>query len=687
MWNRADYNDDAVPFSGTLQFEPLRQVLDGRVKRRLRRHRLSEEINSIELDKRYESRARKSEVDRLKEELAAKDVEVQNMREEYEVASQIGGEAGLVDVNQGLSGKVMELEREIRELKGELERREGGEEGDQTMNWTLNARDPFNFVDDDDADENMITNYDEDFGESMLDDEEMISTPTRLNTSFPSPPSTMPNTPCRADLGLDAGIQVSLPASDAEKDMLKQQLRSLEEDIGKLNESIAFRDDHQDRLTEKLGEYLPLDEEHDHTTLDAALDKVLTQLALSQSQGIENTHAFSALTSEIANLGFPVTGGADAALEAIGKQFRQARLDLEYLTPGEVVEGFENHKLLEMLISRIRVLVENVKQQDDSIDQYHEQELLLRQQLGARVSAMDSMKEELFLANEVVGDLREEVEEKETSNERLQSALNGYRDEVSSLESLIERIENESREIEGQLRSEIEEAQERLQDEVLKHDVTRADNEGKDILLVELERRLSTALRSMVELESKLTTLSACSKGHAATVTQLTNALNDRERIHGAAVSLRDARVSELRHEIERVNDTLKTAQSTILDLRNSNQTLQGQIQGEKTRGLFVVKAMKDQLTRALEAGTGYVNGDVSVAGSEDEDASARPVVRRGRFMDARLARKGGKKLRRRYDSGLGFLEEEDDQDEVASRRESGIEISTDIEDAVDAVC
>jgi hypothetical protein len=53
--------------------------------------------------------------------------------------------------------------------------------------------------------------------------------------------------------------------------------------------------------------------------------------------------------------------------------------------------------------------------------------------------------------------------------------------------------------------------------------------------------------------------------------------------------------------------------------------------------------------------------------GGSGVDASSitdpKTVVRRGRFLDGDLARrnsKGGKK-RRRYDSGMGFLEEEGD--------------------------
>ncbi len=311
---------------------------------------MSEEVNVIEFEKRVEARERRSEVERLRQELAAKDAEVQSLRDEQEIASQIEGESGgIIITNTAHSTRVQELEQEVRDLKAELERKE--EDSRDDPNWTMAARDPFDF---EDEDENMITNYDID----EFQDSEMVTTPTRLNTSFPSPPSTMPNTPCKSVCSISAGIQAEL--SDPEKEQMKSQLQTLQSEISKLTSSIAFNEDHQARLAGKLSDFISTDESMDHSTLDSALDKVLTQLALSQSSVLESTAAFDALSKEISTLGFPASS-ADEALSLIASQFRQARLDLEYLTPGEVIEGFENSKLIEMLVSRLKVLVEKAK--------------------------------------------------------------------------------------------------------------------------------------------------------------------------------------------------------------------------------------------------------------------------------------------------------------------------------------
>ena len=69
-------------------------MLDGRVKRRLRRNRLSEEMNNIGLDKRIEAREKWAEIAKLRDQLAAKDLEIQSMRDAQDLAIQIEDESG-----------------------------------------------------------------------------------------------------------------------------------------------------------------------------------------------------------------------------------------------------------------------------------------------------------------------------------------------------------------------------------------------------------------------------------------------------------------------------------------------------------------------------------------------------------------------------------------------------------------
>jgi hypothetical protein len=671
LWNRAVIDD--TPISGTLQFAPLRQVLDGRVKRRLRRNRLSEEVNIIEKENRDAAKEKKSEIERLRHELAARDLEVQSMREEQELSSQLDGESGRsVSTNTTLSARVLEQEREIQSLKAELQRKEAEMSDDH--DWTMAARDPYDFDDDDDL---MITNYDEDFSRM---DEDVLTTPTRLNTSFPSPPSTMPNTPCKSVCSISAGIQASLPIPDPEKDLLKSRLQDLESEISKLTASKAFTEEHQVRLASKLSDFIPVDESQDHTTLDSALDTVLTQLALEQASALEQRNAFSALSTEITNLGF-FASSPDEALSIIASQFRRARLDLEYLAPGENVEGFENSKLLEMLVARVKYLSERVVKLDEHIDQYHEDEVLLRQQLNARVSGMDEMRTEIQLATSMVHSLRDEVNEKETSNERLRTALDGYRDEVSGLEILIQRVEKEGQEKNRDLMAEMTGVEDQLRSETLSHELTKAVKEGHELMIAELERRLSTAMEAASHVQSELDTLStsrdeiiaatdatidelrASSLEKNAIITQLQASAAEMEDTHRKTLEAHDSEVIQLQTEIERVNTCLQIAQATIISLRS-----------KKERGQLVVQGMLEQMMRTSEMALGFINGEDASPEDDNDGEGEAKVVRHGGLFDEQSARRrssgGGKLKRRRHDSGLGFLEEEDETEAQAQVQE-----------------
>jgi hypothetical protein len=666
--NRSQYDE---PLSGEMQFAPLRQILDGRVMRRLRRNRISEEMNVIESEKKHKARGQKLEIERLREELEENRSQIQNMQDELDITSQLEAESGLsLGPTSTASSKIQELEQEIQRLRSELEQKED----DATItdpNWEIPAYDPFDAHDDD----NMITNYDMEFDQAT----ELDTTPTRLNTSFPSPPSTIPNTPIIAEPASNAGNESSFSTLDMEKDAIMEQLESLQSHVDRLTSTIAFKEDSHARLEQKLSHFIPLDESHDLSSLDSALDIVLTRLALSQSEARDHQSAFNALTGEISNLGFPMSQ-PDKVLDTIAQQFRQARLEIEYLTPGEVIEGFENDKILEMLVSRIKVLFEKVKRSDDSIDQYHDQELLLRQQINTHVSINEDLNKELSSINHTMERLQEEFQDKEISNQRLQSALESYRKEVTALEQLIEKVEQDGQLQSARLQSEINAVQGRLANEVMKHDVTRVVDEGKDMIITELDRRLAAAIQAAAQVQEQLANLAASNTEKDATIEQAKASTLEREMAHGEALALRDARVSELRQEVERINESLKSAHSTILSLRTENGALQSQVEAEKQRGMYFAKAMNEQLARAMEFNMSYMNADAApvmgsgnvmssplaggstLVGSSPLVESTEGVMRRGRFFDGvGVIEKGmsGKKRRRRYDSGLGFLDEE----------------------------
>ncbi|KAI9743207.1 MAG: hypothetical protein M1818_003053 [Claussenomyces sp. TS43310] len=663
LWKRSVGDDDA-PLSGSVQFAPLRQVLDGRVQRRLRRNRLSEELNAIATEKRDE-RARRTETLRLEAALHAKDLEIEGLREAQELASQISQEAGDAVVSADNSAQVQELEAQVTELRAQLQRQESVATGLEA-NWTLAARDPFDDDDDDnhDHDTTMMPTYDDDndFTDGMT--EILTSTPTR--GSFPSPPTTLPNTPVARSSLMHASTQATFP--DPARARLESQLKTLQTELSSLKAALEHANERHDRLSVKLSDFIEKDSsaEDDAHALDAALDTVLTQLALSQFASREHSSRFSELKSQMESLGF--SANPERTIELLHGQFRQARLDLEYLNPGETSEGFENAKLVDLLVSRLRLLTQKVQEQDADIDQYHEQELSLRQQLAARVDAMASMHAALNGAQQEIMALTSEVQERDASAAKLTRALQGYRDEVQALESLITQLESDNANSEASLRADVDAAQrqgdERVLDEELRRDSVQATADGQEIIIADLDRRLRAAMGTINEVQTQMAAKDALVASMRASAT-------DREDEHRAVLIQRDARASELRDELTRVSTCLEEAHAAIVGLRGENSRLADQVESEKQRGRVVMNAMRGQLTYVIDTAYGHYDEDVSVLTTRVKTASApcpsaaevsctpAGVIRPGQFMDAGLARKQGKK-RKRYDGGLGFLEEEE---------------------------
>ncbi|QSZ31203.1 hypothetical protein DSL72_000766 [Monilinia vaccinii-corymbosi] len=691
------------PYSGELQFAPLRQVLDGRITRRLKRNRLSEETNKIDWEKKHEAKARKSELYRLRRELEEKNYELQCVKDEYDVASQLGFEAGTsTRADPVLAEKFQEMVKEIQELKAELSQKE--ERAIAHHDWQTGTQDPFDFDDDDDDDDdhNMILSVDGDHGvleiqdddagmavDSPCDDHEMTKLngsfsntedskimPTRHNLPFPSPPATIADSSSQKPCCASSSTQANFP--DPLSSKLESQLLDLQAEIKSLNSALALNKDHEHRLSRKLSTYIPSDQSHDNPTLDSALDSVLTTLALAQAQVLEKEASFNALSNEVTSLGFSTD--PETTIRLIVEQFRAARLEFESLAPGEATGGFQNDKLLSMLLARLRSLVEKVKKQDQMIDQYHEQEVILRQQLAARIDALHDVQKELSAVSTAVSRMSKEVAENEILNSRLQTALDGYRSEVSGLQTLVEAIEEKHQAIEDDFKRGIHNLDDQLQREIMRADTFAVELEGKNMIVGELSARLTAALKASETLQDLIDE----KEGQIF--------LSDRQ--HDEDLRERDDRIAGLQEELERTTLILKNTQKVVEHLKHENsdlktenedldnvaERLKEQVHREKRRGKKVVEGMRRQLAGVLNLGNGYLESD----GNESSETEAGectthlqvkgPVVRRGQYLDAGLARRrssgggglaaGEKKKKRRYDSGLGFLEEEEEEEE-----------------------
>jgi uncharacterized protein YwgA len=537
--------------------------------------------------------------------------------------------------------RIWDLEQQIENLKDELAKRpETPHDHARSYNWTMAARDPFA----------------EDYTDMMPDDDAfgvvtmahfVTSTPSRARSSFPTPPATsplLPATPCSLKRHLPTprshtGVQACFP--DAHTEQVEEELASLQLEMGKLTATLDSYRNLNSRMKAQLASVEPLVCQGDNAGAPDILEGKIAALLQNMSDG---TETINQLGASIADLGFPGTDAGEM-VTALTSGFRAARLELEYLTPGEIALPLTSHgaEVLDLLLTRLRELAKKAKEDEGSIDEYHEIEQSLRKQLDARVSVMDTLRGEMAKAERLLNERSLKIQELEVGNERLKGAVDGYIRDISELEKLVQQMEQEHRE---------SLATQSAHREFDKQEVCK-----RDARIAELQERLGDAVRQSAKLQEEMSNVQDGSTRHVVS-------LNKR---HGAALALRDARVLELRSEIDRVNESLRAAHETIKDLRIDNGGLERRMGEEREKAKAAMDSMKAELQRVLLMSQEFLNTpkrtrkQVILRDEEqDELASSSPVRVRVAAMGHDDLPRGGKMRRRRYDSGLGLLEEDE---------------------------
>ncbi|KAI5458652.1 hypothetical protein BGZ63DRAFT_362389 [Mariannaea sp. PMI_226] len=611
-----------IPHSGELNFLPLRQVLDGRIQRRIRRNGLSEEMNAIQQEKRRRAQETTAEINRLKSELKARD------REIYELQNA----TIIMDTD-----RVWDLEKQVEDLKDELAKKSVSQSNQSRgYNWTLAGREPFSshndFMD-------MITDEDE-FGDDTMA-QLACSTPSRARSSFPTPPATSPaepGTPCFRDLlatpKSHTGVQVF--SSDRKHNQLEEEISSLHLELNKLTDTLDSYKDLSQRLTEKISDATSRSSESDPDSSSYDLEARVEGLLRTMS---DRTCALEQLKTAIKDLGF---AGSDAGemVVSLASGFRAARLELEYLTPGEIALPLTSRgaEVLDLMLTRLRAMAKRAKEDEDSIDEYHQIELSLRKQLDARVSVMDGLKAEMSKAEKLMSDKIARIKELEVANERLKGAVDGYVRDVAELEKLIQQMESDHRDSRATHHAQIESNRRVLC--------------KKEDVIAELEVKLNDTLQRTADLQKEVTQVQEAKEKEIS-------ALNHQ---HGHDLAIQDARVVELRSEIDRVNASLRTAHETVLTLRVENGSLQTKMNEQETDAKAVIDSMKQELQRLLQISQDFLKSPRkhqrrTPPGSPPK---AGTVVRQVGYFAGELAQRRNHKRRRGYDSGMALLDEDE---------------------------
>lgn len=538
-----------------------------------------------------EKKHSRAEIDRLKAAVKAKD------REIYELQNA----TVIMDTE-----RIWDLETQIDALRRQLQEKE---EGEARYDWTMAARDPFA----DEYTDMALDDDDEHFGDATVA-QLHASTPSRARSSFPTPPATsptMPATPCSQRFTPSpknhAAVQVSVP--DQSKALMEEELASLQLEVAKLTTTLENYTQAHERLASQLGS-----------------SDIEAQVTLMLQSATEKTAALSDVSASIAKLGFP-GDDASAMLAAVTSGFRAARLELEYLTPGEITLPLTSHgaEVLDLLLTRLRELASKATEDEASIDEYHAIEQSLRSQLSARVSAMDQLQAELSKAREMLSDKDICVGELQVGNDRLQGAVKSYARDLAELEALVESLDKDRMQHEGTLIDK--------DNQITTKDEAIAE---KDEKIAQLDAKMAEAVKQTTQLLKDMEDLE---DDHVKRVAAL-------NKQHGSALALRDARVMELRVEMDRLNEAIRAAHENIRCLRVQN----GKLAADKGKAQKAMGEMKAELQRVLDMSAGLL---------ESPQAKTKKRKSEEERVGSLAPRESNIKKARRPDSGLGLLEED----------------------------
>ncbi len=578
-------------------------------------------INKMELQKKKLVQFSRTEIDKLKSQMKSKDAEIHELQ----------NATIIIDTE-----RIWDLEKQVEQLQHELDQRVPTEVNESRVyDWTMAARDPF--AQDGYFDMDLDGDHFGDATQAQL----QVGTPSRARSSFPTPPATspVPMSPssnfCREPQTPTSHAAVQACFPDPEREGLEEQVSSLQLEVSKLTTTLESYTRFQTRLKDRLSDAVP--EAMDTTASDANLDSIEKQILRLLEDMTDRAAALDQLSASIGDIGFP---GKDAEqmVASIVSGFRTARLELEYLTPGEISLPLTSHgaEVLDLMLTNLRDLAKRVKEGEDSIDEYHVIEQSLRKQLDGRVTAMDQLKTELIKGEKIIRAADVRIHELEVANQRLKGAIDTYDRDMKELERLVQRTDQEKS------------AAAKEYDAEKEKDVQTI--EAKDKTIEELEDKIREAVK---QAEQLLQDMSDDQDKHTRHVVKLNQS-------HGRGLALRDARVMELRVEIDRVNESLRESHDAIRTLRVENGSLKSEMRAQQTKATAAMDAMKEELQRVLQMSQNYLHAPPKRK-RDSGDSGEGPVVRPGRLLSGELARRAsGTKGRRRPDSGLGLLDEDE---------------------------
>ena len=433
-----------------LHFTPLRQKLDDRTKRRIRRNGLSEEMNAYESERKDKAQ--------LQKELHAKDQELLELKTELEAAKCAHGTIHHNSVEE-LASSQRTVEAEIEHLRQSFNEASvpAASDEDMDINWDHVSAHTHGIAlapapASDGGDTIPIYEDDADmFGPSTPSGKH----PNQVNTAADEEILAMAldlESAKRGKRQLFKDVRAHLPAQQAVPST-------------SLNHGLSLHFEDSPGLSIHDGQ----EKQPDFTTSTISLPSPPKTFYADLAKALKSTTdraesaelALYSLEVDLYTLGFTPSdedSSTTSILENIRAHFRQSRLELERVCPGETASGLnDTAAVLPEAISKLKLLSRRVQEREAELRSMHEQQRTLKGNfecsLRAAEKANQRIKELEDAVEEGADDLlnmrmklqanEKDTTEKEHTITSLIAALEKYRADVTRLEGLVIQLENE----------------------------------------------------------------------------------------------------------------------------------------------------------------------------------------------------------------------------------------------------
>lgn len=468
---------------GEVQFTPLRQALSGRMQRRIRRNRLSEEVNDFEHEQR--------EMARLRKEIQAKDEEAKRLRAELEQSrskSTSPRSTKAVDPETA-SIRINEIESELDQLRRSFQEFHDNPTNFEDEGIGAGSEQPW-----DDVPRGSSSGPRSEGGDTIQIYEDSIdpfSSTQQLSSNF-----AHQDAQDAAIMGLELES-----ARRAKQSLLGSFSRRTTLDASELH----FADSPGKPIA-----HAPSPMPKVSTDLYTALSK---ELKAADSRAEDAELALESVEGEIRVLCSAFCDGdSHAKLTSLANHFRSIRLEFENIMPGESALSLnDNASLLPEIVSKLKGVIAELSEKSTELQNMRAQERTLRGNFDHSLQALEKATAKVKTLEDDVDKMSGEMleirirakkaedsrDEARQDNDKLRVAMESYRRDITQLESLIQTMEAEHRvaleDVRNETKSAREEMEARASAEKLGRQKAEESAVGRLKKIQELEEKLQDA--------------------------------------------------------------------------------------------------------------------------------------------------------------------------------------------------